>query len=62
MMLSTACESSPQFIKVCPDTVEYSKDFKQDLKEELKILGSDSRTEEILRDYLELKKQVEVCN
>jgi len=62
-MLLTSCKATEvEYEKFpCPSLVEYSKDFKQELKDELKLLGSSSKSEEVLRDYLELREQVRLC-
>lgn len=60
MMLLSSCRSSMIYTS-CPDIVEYSTEFKQQLAEDLKKEESYYIKQSIL-DYYNLREKIRICN
>ena len=59
MMLLTSCKN--RVYTACPDIVEYSTEFKQQLAEDLKQEKSYFINQAIL-DYFNLREKIRICN
>ena len=60
MMLLSSCRSS-MIYTACPDIVEYSTEFNQQLAEDLKQEQSYFINQAIL-DYFNLREKIRICN
>ena len=62
LLTGCATTTSRQLIIYCPPIIEYEKDFRQELAQEVEELPSQfDRTFEALADYAELRDEVRSC-
>ena len=58
-MLLTSCQN--KIYTACPNVIEYSKEFKQQLAEDLKQEQSYFINQVVL-DYFNLREKIRICN